>query len=814
MSGHREIAKLLIEKGSEIIIDDESWKQILAAQPSEQKTMLKRLIEIHGGTLETRSNIKAQNEGGPFRRALYKINSLNQITDKKSKMLGQQQIDGWLKGTYLQLLPYDLRESLLRNILLHDSVISGIIDKESTQKPLSLVQLFILIGATDLLRDCKFGMKSAAQKRAKEKLISFNESLIEILSSDTLHWAVLNEDQKILEFLGKTVNVDAIDEKERTALHLAAGLNRSNFVEFLISKSAKIDAKDSDGWTALHWAVNTDGDAQSVVRLLIPKGAQVNDKDTKGRTPLHWVVNPGSPTTYSLSWYRRNVAQYLIENGADINMKDKKGRTALHLAAMSGHLDLVALLIAKGAKVNITDAFGGTPLYFAAQQGHLGTAKLLIEKGAQINVKNAYGRTPFHAALKWANKETLELLISAGADLVAKDTFGRTPFHAMMILPETLLRYLQVHRVKVVLSPNIQSWFGNYCRLGSWFCNPESVNAFLLGCLVDQEKQNNKPLLEKTQDAPSIPTVVFETPLMEEDSYFSENYNQEFIAGLALDGEGLQALITASMIKRLEEEMKCPLFKLFDHIAGSGLAGTLALGLVASREGNCPLLEIKDLLLLFDKYGTDVYPLKVENKSKQRRALGTLRKKLGALFRGTRLSDSLTRVLVPCIKVQSKQPFDFDSEEAQKRIERDYYIRDVACITAVDNSELFFFDANEGLLGTLMASGEYKSKAADLLFQKLYPEKEKLHLLYCASNTLDEIHNRSHQKLTRELNAQETRYCRIKPEDDPLNISDPKDVLTLYKEKGEAAAEKFLIHNEAFIRKLQENRARKDKAEL
>jgi len=106
-------------------------------------------------------------------------------------------------------------------------------------------------------------------------------------------------------------------------------------VELLLDKGANINA------VPLHSPL--DEEFFDVVELLIDRGADVNIKDDKGRTPLHiatWYAAKNKP----------KVVELLIAKGADINARDNNGKTALSLAKENGNTEIVEILRKHGAK--------------------------------------------------------------------------------------------------------------------------------------------------------------------------------------------------------------------------------------------------------------------------------------------------------------------------------------------------------------------------------------------------------------------------------------------------------------------------------
>ena len=124
-----------------------------------------------------------------------------------------------------------------------------------------------------------------------------------------------------------------------SCLVIAAGFDRTQIVEWLLSKNANPSAV-FDSTTGLYAACQYN--SVDIVRLLIAAGADVNGHQYRRRyTPLFIAANEG----------HLEVVQLLLAANADINTKGKwLKRTPLVAAYENGHEDVVALLLAKGAE--------------------------------------------------------------------------------------------------------------------------------------------------------------------------------------------------------------------------------------------------------------------------------------------------------------------------------------------------------------------------------------------------------------------------------------------------------------------------------
>lgn len=178
----------------------------------------------------------------------------------------------------------------------------------------------------------------------------------------------------IVEYLiERGVNVEAKDEVGRTALHWACVTDNEALLRTLLSSApgtiaprAEVNCVDSRMKTPLHLAVSHN--RLPLAQLLLEKHASIDARSDGDWSPLHNACMSGP---YSL------VAM-LLKSGADANAELLNGRTPLHIAAETGNEEAARCLLDQPhIRRAVKDRFGNTPLLMAAQHGKRNIAEML-----------------------------------------------------------------------------------------------------------------------------------------------------------------------------------------------------------------------------------------------------------------------------------------------------------------------------------------------------------------------------------------------------------------------------------------------------
>lgn len=203
--------------------------------------------------------------------------------------------------------------------------------------------------------------------------------------------------------------IDAVNDKQRTALMLAVCEGHEAIVRMLLAHGASVNARDAEDWTALMLAAVQNH--ASVLRLLLEAGADVHAVEDDQYTALMLAAQNGHELT----------VRYLIEYGANVDAVERDKWTVLMMAADNGHDLVVQQLIDRGATVDAFSDDNYSALILASGEGYLMTVQLLLDSGASINAMQNQYRTALMQAAFNGHVEVARLLLDRGASVDTTD---------------------------------------------------------------------------------------------------------------------------------------------------------------------------------------------------------------------------------------------------------------------------------------------------------------------------------------------------------------------------------------------------------
>lgn len=155
-----------------------------------------------------------------------------------------------------------------------------------------------------------------------------------------------------------------------TALHDAAW-GSPNVVEYFIKRGVDVNILDNNQKTALHNAMRRDSIKN--IKLLCEAKINLNQQDKNGLTAIH----------YGARYNNAEGSKMLLKYNPNLNIKDKTGKTALHYACAIGNPEIIELLIKNNANINEKDNDGNSPLDLANYYGNNKSTKTMELNGAK-----------------------------------------------------------------------------------------------------------------------------------------------------------------------------------------------------------------------------------------------------------------------------------------------------------------------------------------------------------------------------------------------------------------------------------------------
>jgi ankyrin repeat protein len=287
-----------------------------------------------------------------------------------------------------------------------------------------------------------------------------SQELHKTLCSSSIHFAVLGEQQKMLDYLlGCEVDIDLRNNPYDVTKPIMSAVYQDDLIaiEKLICAGADIEpilAEPYNGIGPLYQAAKQGSKsifdylfpqvidkhekelAQSILPKEIYKREQSNDIKLKNidtaiqnndLESLKILLPKVDINCYSriilersIDYGRLDIVNLLIQMGVDINMEFEDGSTPLKRALTSVSKEIVRLLISAGVDL-ARDNF----MYWAVHEDSLESVLMLIEANADPNIIS-YGLSPLMIAVSRRNFQITKRLLEVGVFLDLKDNLGRS----------------------------------------------------------------------------------------------------------------------------------------------------------------------------------------------------------------------------------------------------------------------------------------------------------------------------------------------------------------------------------------------------
>lgn len=178
------------------------------------------------------------------------------------------------------------------------------------------------------------------------------------------------------EKLGKTAEKEIDDSFDSSEMLLdaekqfmeAAKRNDLKTMKCLV-RSLNVNAKNVHNRTALHYAVA--GKNKEATQFLLQRRVKVDQKDKYGMAPIHLAAWFGS----------LDILKLLVQAGAEQKVENKEGLNILHCAAINNNTEIVEYIIndMQMKELDKDDQSGRRPFALAAEHGSVAVVKVLMD---------------------------------------------------------------------------------------------------------------------------------------------------------------------------------------------------------------------------------------------------------------------------------------------------------------------------------------------------------------------------------------------------------------------------------------------------
>lgn len=230
------------------------------------------------------------------------------------------------------------------------------------------------------------------------------DSLLQVFALDR------HRGEKSAIFLADFADLDHINFRGLTALHIAALNNMPNLVKKLIVNGASSNLKHIDCGlkSALHIAV--EANAIDALEAFVELKNKSHDIDFNCQD-----INGDSPLSLCLSLKRTTLVPTLIRGGSDVNGKNKNNLSPLHQSIKNEDSDISLFLLEQGADITALTENLDSALDLSIKHDLSEVVDALCRRGIALSI-NKNGESPLWSALEKGYEDVAKILVRHGID--------------------------------------------------------------------------------------------------------------------------------------------------------------------------------------------------------------------------------------------------------------------------------------------------------------------------------------------------------------------------------------------------------------
>lgn len=170
-----------------------------------------------------------------------------------------------------------------------------------------------------------------------------------------------------------------LDEKNRRAVHVAAGMGSVRLLEQLFFEGADLTVEDGEGMSPFDFATRAEASCavEFLLGKIVPPAKKAPSLQSQGRTPIFRAIEEG----------KEEEVDALIAQGVSLHHTDDQRMTPLGLASLLGHLSIANKLLKQGVDPNQRIGIARiTALHIAVQREDEKLVRCLLMQGADVSI--------------------------------------------------------------------------------------------------------------------------------------------------------------------------------------------------------------------------------------------------------------------------------------------------------------------------------------------------------------------------------------------------------------------------------------------
>jgi ankyrin repeat protein len=294
---------------------------------------------------------------------------------------------------------------------------------------------------------------------ASQRIIKKNVGSEPLNGDSVLHKCARANSASGIEGAASTSPMNGKNNRQETALIVAAQNSACRAMAALIRRGAEVDHQDINGNTALHYSILTV--SEKAVEILSTAAADFNIPNADGQSAIHLLAlsnnvklaklvcrklpllkmdvidqNGYNPFIAAVVHGSLRMVDYFLNVGYDPTTRTRLNKTPLHIAIELNNFAMIKLL-AKTPNINNIDDNGHSALTIAVGRGIETAVDVLLQQDADISQLDKTGNSMLHIACTGKSANILRHMFEHFSDLNIRNSSGETPLHLACALNKT-----------------------------------------------------------------------------------------------------------------------------------------------------------------------------------------------------------------------------------------------------------------------------------------------------------------------------------------------------------------------------------------